>query len=169
MPTFKPLTQKTLEAAIALAEESFVLDFNTDPLRIRSALEYPFYPDKYLDRFGKLLAPEGVKYWIALENEKLIGLIGYYILFEDQADSAWIAWYCVDPAYRNRKIGLQLLDFIIKEVKLLNKKYLRLFSSDIPAEHRAHKVYRESGFVPFREPEFDPKTKTNLIFLQLIL
>src|ERR1700722_6340742 len=123
----EPLTSETLESAIKLAEESFPLDFSIDPNRIRGAIETAIFPDKYFDRFKGLLIPEGIQYWVAMEEGKVIGLVGYYILVEDQADSAWIAWYCVDAAYRNRKIGLKLLEFIIKEVRLLGKKYLKLF------------------------------------------
>lgn len=165
----EPLTIKTLESAVDLAEKCFPLDYSIDALRIRCAIEIAIFPEKYPSRFAGLLRPHGIHYWVAREEERVIGLVGYYLLMEDDTDSAWIAWYCVDITYRNKKIGLALLDFIIEKVRSLGKKYLKLFSSDIPTEHRAHQVYKKRGFVPFKNPEFDPKTKTTLIYLQLIL
>jgi GNAT superfamily N-acetyltransferase len=165
----QPLSLETLEPTIALAEKCFLLDFNADPSRIRTSVEAAIYPDKLTDRFRDLVVPGGIKYWVALDENRVIGMVGYYILTEDQAEAVWISWYCVDPAYRHKKIGLQLLEFIIEKAKSLGKTYLRLFSSDIPAEHRAHEVYKKRGFVPFREPGFDQKTKTVWIYLQLIL
>jgi len=169
MIRIQPLHPETLEAAIQLAETCFTLDFKTDPNRIRSSIETSLYPDRYPDRFGGRLVADGIHYWLALDQERVIGMVGYYILTEDQQDSAWISWYCVDPAYRGKKIGLQLLNFIIEKAKSLGKTHLRLFSSDIPAEHRAHAVYKKRGFRPFKEPHYDPKTKTDFIYLQLNL
>jgi len=158
MIIIKPLTAETLEAAIALAEKSFSLDFNANPNRIRTGLAATVYPDKYPERFSNRIAPECIKYWVALENNQVVGVVGYYILTEDQADAAWISWYCVDFPHRGKKIGLQLLEFIIEKVKSLGKTYLRLLSSDTPTEYRAHEIYKKRGFTSFRESEVRPRS-----------
>jgi len=57
------INYRTLEPAISLAEKSFPLDFSIDPNRIRGSIEIAIFPDKYPNRFGGVLIPEGIQYW----------------------------------------------------------------------------------------------------------
>ena len=72
--------------------------------------------------------------------------------------------------YRGKKIGLQLLETVIDAVKAAGKHYLRVyFSSDSLLEKRAQQLYERRGFVPFREPAYNPFQKEVVTYLQLDL
>ena len=87
------------------------------------------------------------RYWVALDEDgKICGTTGLYSEKEDFHEAIWLSWFCVDPAYRGRGIGAQLLEFSIEAARGYDKKYLRLYTSDDPGEAAAQFLYEKHGF-----------------------
>lgn len=113
------------------------------------------YPPKW---FKASLSPEenkksysefdvkNLKYWVALMDKKVVGVIGYYTLEYDEKDAYWLGWYCVDPEFRGGGIGKRLLEFIIKKTKEDGRTWLRLYTSNEQNEKRANQIYDKLGF-----------------------
>ena len=161
-----PLNQTTLPAAIQLVQSIFIHD---DPAFISWTLAANVNPKKYHDLLNSFATTTDRCAWVALEAEKVMGVVGYYTLLEDMQDAAWLSWFCVAPQFRGKKIGLTLLETAITAVTAKGKSYLRLYTSDIDDQRRAHQMYKQRGFTEFRQSQYDPKTKTNLLYLQLSL
>ncbi len=163
--TIKPLEKESLADAIALGQRVFDKD---DPARIAFWLENSLNPDK-----EAVLKEQGatyIQFWIAEENNRVVEAVGYYVRHEDIDEAAWLGWFFVDPQYRGKKIGLQLLETVINAVKKTGKPYLRVyFTSNSPLEKRAQRIYEQRGFVPFRDPAFNPFQKEVVVYLQLDL
>lgn len=165
MIIIEPLTEKTLLAAIQLGQQVFI---NDDPERITSALTKSLQPDQ--KEFLKNHGYANIQYWIVRENDQLMGAVGYYLMSEDADEAAWLGWFYVDPEFRGKRIGVQLLETVIDAVKKTGRRYLRLYSSsDDPLEKRAHSLYAQYGFKPFREPGYNVHQKGQVIYLQLDL
>lgn len=99
---------------------------------------------KYQDKYDSDI--KNLDYFVAIDNKKVVGLIGLYTTNCDFQDTAWIGWYCVDPKQRGKGIGKSLLDFVISKAKEVNKKYLALYTSTDESERAAQVVYEKYGF-----------------------
>ncbi|VVB78176.1 Acetyltransferase (GNAT) domain protein [uncultured archaeon] len=75
-----------------------------------------------------------------------MGITGLYELPEDEKEAYWLAWFCVDPEFRGKKLGSTLIDLMIKKAKE-GKTYLRLYTSSGPIEKTARALYEKRGFV----------------------
>lgn len=95
------------------------------------------------------------RYWVAIENKKVLGVIGLYTLSYDESKAYWIGWYCVSDKARGKGIGKALLDFAINKAKKDNKKYLRLYTSEEQNEKRANEIYDKLGFKPMSQKKLD--------------
>jgi hypothetical protein len=62
-----------------------------------------------------------------------------------------------------------LLETAITHIKKSGKHYIRLFTSEIPEEKNAQRLYGKKGFIHFREPKFDVASQTKHLYLQLKL
>ena len=87
------------------------------------------------------------KYWVALDADgKICGTTGLYSKKSDIHEAIWLSWFCVAPGMRGRGLGKRLLEFSVEEARRLNKKYLRLYTSDDPGEAEAQFLYEKYGF-----------------------
>ena len=161
----EPLKKEYLTETIALGKEVFV---NDEPDKIALAIEKSLNPAK--EEMLKIYGGASIQYWIAKENRRVAGAIGYYLTLEDADEAAWLGWFFVRPEARGKKMGLQLLETVIDTVTKAGKTYLRVYSSsDDPLEKRAHQIYAQRGFVPFRDPDYNPYQKGMVTYLQLNL
>jgi GNAT superfamily N-acetyltransferase len=161
----KPLEKKYLADTIQLGQQVFS---NDDPARIAFWLEDSLNLDK--EAALKSLGATYLQFWIAVDNDRVVGGIGYYVQLEDIDEAVWVGWFFVDPEYRGKKIGFQLLETVIGAVKKTEKRYLRVYSSSHDSlEKRAQQLYERRGFVPFREPAYNPFQKEVVVYLQLDL
>ncbi len=168
MITIKPLTHTTLATTIELACSIFPHD---DPEKIALSLTSNLVPETFEQRMAKYGAAN-VKFWVALENKKVVGFVGYYVLQTDFHEAAWLSWYGVAPNARGRGLGLRLLEMVIREVKALGKTYLRLYTSaEFVEEKRAQEIYKKRGFVTFDGHDLNRKLKlpANILYFQLAL
>lgn len=138
-----PLSFKNVDAAKNLLNAVF-------PVQTRIERS-DFWLPASLDGIYKRKSPNNkvvwVKYWVALEQKKVIGITGLYTLKDDEAEAYWLSWFCVDPVYRQKGIGNRLLDFAIRKAKAGSKRFLRLYTSpDDPNETAAQVLYEKKGF-----------------------
>lgn len=89
---------------------------------------------------------------MALNNSgKVIGTTGIYVLADDEEDSAWLGWFCVDEKHRGKGYGQRLLEFTMQKGREMGKKKLKLYTSTEPSEEVAQKLYAKKGFILFKE------------------
>ncbi|HEY9008971.1 GNAT family N-acetyltransferase [Ohtaekwangia sp.] len=85
---------------------------------------------------------------LCFHNETAIGCVGIRALSENTAE---LKRLYVRPAYRNLKIGKQLLERAIDTAKELRYAYIRL--DTVPSQAKAQELYRLLGFyniAPYR-------------------
>ena len=165
----KPLSKKTLNEAISLV----IKIFGSKP----SDADYPgkWMPaslegkERNFELYNSTKCTS-VKYYVGTDEKsgKVIGVTGIYTQAGDEEDCAWITWYCVDPDYRGRGFGAQLLDFTIAKAREMGKKFLRLYTSVNEDVEKAMNLYKKRGFVETREG-WHPDTQEKLINLELRL
>jgi len=103
------------------------------------------------DKFSHVYEDNEIKemqYWVVIDkvNLKLIALTGLYTEKEDNAESCWLGWFCVDDEYRKKGFGKELLNFSINQAKELSKEYLHIYTYN-SLEHRvAIDMYKKYGF-----------------------
>lgn len=137
----EPLSEETLEDAKKLANSVFPLqtrDENSD-----FWLTFSLERNRSTGKYGAHLP----QYWVYLREGKVIGVIGLYELIRGRKDVVWLGWFCVDPKFRGRGVGSELLEHVIAAAKSMSKKFLRLYTSDDPIEAAAQKLYEKRGFV----------------------
>lgn len=93
------------------------------------------------------------KYWIATDesSRKIVGIVGLYEQEPDEIDSCWLGWYGVHSDFRNKGIGAKLLTHAIQEAKILDKKFLRVYTSNNSSRTKAQAIYKSFGFKPMKE------------------
>jgi len=160
------LAQATQQATTELIIRIFPYENPDIP---RRSLELSVNIEKHKEAIKNLGGTLDRHHWVARQEDKIVGTIGYYVLLKDELEASWLSWYCVAPEARNQGIGSKLLEIVIAHIKASGKQYVRVFTSDIPEEKQAQKLYKKIGFVYFREPKFDPASQTNHLYLQLKL
>ncbi|MFH1307457.1 MAG: GNAT family N-acetyltransferase [archaeon] len=140
----EPLSHSTLDKTSKLAMnvfESKVKDEDYPPKWFKASLD--FEKNKKIHQEFDVTSS---RYWVALVNKEVLGVIGLYTLLYDENEAYWIGWYCVDDKSRGKGIGKALLDFAINKAKQDNKKYIRLYTSKESNEKRANEIYDKLGF-----------------------
>jgi GNAT superfamily N-acetyltransferase len=154
-----PLTDNTLKDATSLRDSIFD---DIDPLDIKT-LKASLNPKKYKKWFKDIELIK-LNYWLAIDKtNNVMGMVGLYNEIEDNKDMCWLGWFCVDPKHREQGVGKKLLEFSIARAKQENKKYLHLYTQDLPEYRSAIKMYKEYGF-KFYEPE-EKDDNDNIYFL----
>ena len=144
-----PVSFENIDEASKLANSVFPQEKYTAESAFRASLD-PENNREFFEKF-KLVT---LKYWVAVDEGRIVGTTGRYTLEKDKEEANWLGWYCVAPEYRGRGFGKDLLQFIIDLTKKEGKKFLRLYTSNAPGEETAQVVYKKFGFVETgREPE----------------
>ena|SRR3989338_6629900 len=163
-----PLTKENLDEAISL----FVKIFNSK----KSDFDYPgkWMPASIAKKKDKKLFASTnctyVKYYVGIDESsgKIIGTTGIYTQKDDEKDSAWIAWYCVDHKYRGKGYGSALLDFTISLAKKRGKNFLKLYTSYNSNIKKAMSLYKKRGF-KITKVDKHTDTKEEMIYMTLDL
>jgi len=139
-----PLNEKYLSSAEKLIEKVF----NTSKEEKKTLIS-----SLYLQKYKNYLQKHGfreLKYYVLVEDEKVIGITGLYAY---DKDSYWLGWFCVDKKYRNKGFGKKLLDFAIYKTQI--KNFLYLYTEDCDEFKKARKLYEKFGFELYkREGKF---------------
>lgn len=136
----KPLDLLTLNQATALRDQIFLQLTKLEQATLASSLE-----SKQTD-VHKEMGIDTLDYWVAVKEERVVGLIGLYTEHKDHEDTVWLGWYCVDPSERGMGLGEVLLDYAIAESKKRNYKWLKLYTTTSELYASARRLYVKKGF-----------------------
>lgn len=96
---------------------------------------------------------KNIKYYIALENNKIIGICGY--------DNKKVYTFFIDTNYHNKGIGKELLTKILKEAKSEGIKSIKTWST-----FYAEKFYISFGFITNKEI-YLPEGEKDIILIEM--
>lgn len=91
------------------------------------------------------------RYWVALNGDKVIGLSGYYF-DPNETDAVWAGWTAVERSLGmlSAKAANGLIAKVVYEARKTGRKYIRLFTCDLPEEIMANKIYDKLGFAVYK-------------------
>lgn len=162
----QPLTLRELDEATALARRVFPY---ADPGISFTAALAPSSGSLAALREDDPRDPKNMRYWVARDPEtrEIIGTTGLYT-YPDDPGAVWLGWFSVDPACRGRGIGSQLLDLSIELARQSGATHLRLYTSDHPNEAAAQFLYEKKGLRVFAE-EAPADGSPRLLYRELAL
>ena len=101
--------------------------------------------DLFLKKTGLSYEDDYVKYYIAYDNDEMVGITGIYY---DNIDptSAWLAWFGVLPNKRRKHYGEQILQRTMRMARQEGFETMRLYT-DAVGNATAIKLYEKMGFV----------------------
>lgn len=137
----KPLSFNRLEESNTLRNRVFKYLSLEEKQTLNASLD----PQNHSSILAKL-ALMSLEYWVAIYENKVVGLIGLYEETSDHEDSIWLGWYCVDEKYRGLTIGKKLISFAIEEAKKKNKYFLKLYTTLHDEYAVARDLYEKLGF-----------------------
>lgn len=143
----RPLSDETLNEALNLIRSSFQIDPEDKP---EWEMEEFLEPGKHTAEL-KAQGIYGPRYWILCTKNQVLGVTGLYFKSDDDSEAVWGTWTAYDPKKsgslsRNR---YRLLRKVVYEAYVTGRKYLRLYTSDLPEEHQANHLYDQMGFNTF--------------------
>lgn len=138
------LTTDLLEETVKLADEIFPSEYEEEPAK--DEIPASLFPEQHQEYLAKTGIKPGLKYWVAIENEKVVGLVGLYEQESDPDDLIWLGWFLTDSTSRKKGVGAKLLRFAIQRARDAGKKGLRVYTTDDPDELYSHHFYRKHGF-----------------------
>jgi len=88
----------------------------------------------------------GLSYWVARDkiSKQVIGLTGIYT--EEDGETCWLGWFCIDEAYRGKNFGKKLLEFSIQQARKMEKKYLHIHTYNASRFKKAITLYERMFF-----------------------
>src|SRR3989344_8645470 len=130
----RTLQKKDISAAAAICEKVLL-----EGGHAKTYFELSLKPTEFRRDFQHL------KYFVAEESGKVIGVSGFYQWRAYPKDNGWLGYTAVNPKYQGRHVGTKLLQYIIAEAK---KKKLRLMLLEMTSqEERQKKIFYEKfGF-----------------------
>ncbi len=90
----------------------------------------------------------GGKFWIAIENQQVIGTIA---LMRSKNNCGILKKFFVKAAYRGQKVGLTLYQTLLEYAKSKDLKYIILDTPSVAAV--SHRFYEKSGFKRIKHDE----------------
>ena len=134
--TYRPVQDsdnKTLAAIIRRSIESFNLPS-----------EGTAHNDPSTDNLYKLFQKPGSFYWVAVENETVLGGCGIYPSNELPEGCCELVRFFLTPEARGKGIGKQLLEKSIKTAAELG--YQTIYLESFPDMKDAIRMYQQNGF-----------------------
>ncbi|MGI6787301.1 MAG: ribosomal protein S18-alanine N-acetyltransferase [Acholeplasmataceae bacterium] len=103
-------------------------------------LQKESFPDEY-PNISYQMSSKNYRIYVACDEEEIIG----YVLYQVIDDEGEVYFFTVKNEYRGKKIGQNLLDFSLNELRKekIKKVTLETRASNVVAQ----KIYEKSGFV----------------------
>ncbi len=99
--------------------------------------------DLFVKKTGIEYKNDNIKYYIAYDNNEVIGITGIY--YYDN-ESAWLGWFGVLPDKRRNHYGKAILEKTMELAKQKGFKTMRLYT-DAVDNANAIKLYEKLGFI----------------------
>ena len=106
------------------------------------------FPDLYPESKPADKREYNKNYWIA-KNEKtgeVIGVVGHSEFQGDIPEHAWLGWFCVKKELQGKRLGVDLVNHVIENLRLLGKTDLYVQTSDRPTMTGNAKFYDRNDF-----------------------
>jgi GNAT superfamily N-acetyltransferase len=138
----EPLSYMTLKAAESLRDRIFENDLKKIEKNLLLASLDPKRYKRIYEKNGVL----GLSYWVARDkiSKQVIGLTGIYT--EEDGETCWLGWFCIDEAYRGKNFGKKLLEFSIQQARKMEKKYLHIHTYNASRFKKAITLYERMFF-----------------------
>lgn len=109
-------------------------EISKDNIKVATKLQYEIFPNSsaYSVYKSKITGERKDLYigYIAYMEDIPVGVTGIYEIPE-YSDTVWLSWFGIKKEYRKLGYGKQILDYTIEMAKILNKKYLRLYTFEV--------------------------------------
>jgi putative acetyltransferase len=102
------------------------------------------YFDPSTDDLYKLFRKPGSEYWVALDNDVIIGGCGVYPTPGLPEGCAELVKLYLSPSYRGRGIGRTLIERIFQSA--IDLGYRQLYLESLPELGKALNIYEKAGF-----------------------
>jgi len=137
------LSSNTLLAAESLRDKIFVDIEDKEKALLEASLNKETLSSVY-----KKNEIKEMQYWVARDKKTLqvIALTGLYTEKEDDEDSCWLGWFCLDERYRGKGFGKELFNFSIEQAKSTSKRYLHIYTYNGKEYKVAINMYNSYGF-----------------------
>jgi len=99
----------------------------------------------FVDSTNKVEYRKELKFWIVFNNDLPIGVVGIYV-YHEYPEDAWLGWFGVLEAYRNKGYGSQIFDFFENYAREKEYKHIRLYT-DEEENKEATKFYTNKGMI----------------------
>ena len=136
-----PLSKQYLEQAIDVTQASFQNKREENEMYLTCSLN-PEMRKRILGRYGC----DSLRYWAAVQEEQVIGMMGFYTLDIDKKDTIWGIGFCVDEKFRGRGIGSRLLDLAIETARIENYTWFNIPTENSPLQATAQRLYDQKKF-----------------------
>ena len=121
-------------------------------------------------RHTTALAETGIlepRYWVACRDGQVVGVGGLTYHPADLQDAVWGGWTVYAPEWLQSlsRTRFQMLRKLAFEVVACRRKYLRLYTSDVPQEQQANLFYDHLGLKVYKT-EASADGKSNIYYRQ---
>jgi GNAT superfamily N-acetyltransferase len=145
MLSYFPLSSENIDDAIRLVREVFPDDFDTDDspeVAYRVSVDGEAHKE-FITRHRLDI----LKYFIVKnEEQKTIGVTGWYTVLDEPKDIIWLGWYCVSKEERRKGFGKEILEWTIDRARDMGYKRMRLYTTTHPGEATAQILYEKLEF-----------------------
>jgi len=153
------LSKNTLLAAESLRDKIFVNLEEKEKALLEASLNKDTLSYVYEQNEIKEM-----QYWVARDKKTLqvIALTGLYTEKEDDEDSCWLGWFCLEERYRGKGFGKELFNFSIEQAKSISKRNLHILTYNSKKYKVAINMYKSYGFKDYNVK--NTKYKRDLYF-----
>ncbi len=105
----------------------------------------PIAKKYYDDFFSSAVNLKGDSVYVAVLNNRIVGVTGYFI---DRYETGyyWLGWFYVHKKWARNGCGERLLNFTIQQLKKRKVRKLFVNTSSHPFYKNALKFYKKNGF-----------------------
>ena len=94
---------------------------------------------------GNIQSYQLLKYWLAKDENKFVGISGLYA-YKEYPQDAWLGWFGVLEGERGKGYATQIMEFTKQQAKQLGFESLRLYT-DEQGNAKAVKLYNKLGMI----------------------
>lgn len=136
---FEVVDQQNVGQAIRIQNEIFPLENGSEDLKEAVS--------------GNLQSYQLLKYWLAKDENKFVGISGLYA-YKEYPQDAWLGWFGVLESERGKGYATKIMQFIMQQAKQLGFESLRLYT-DEQDNAKAVNLYNKLGMTSelYNNPE----------------
>lgn len=137
------LSSETFGQALELILKNFEIEENENPeLELKESISPGTY-EAELEKYNSL----NPRYWIIKSSKKVLGVSGMYFTPKDNHEAVWGGWTAFDVGLKSNLAiyRYELIEYVVAEAYKTGKKYGKLYTSTLPSEVQANRLYDRFG------------------------